>query len=176
MSYIVESGASTSRRARRRRTLLTLAVVLLMLFFAFWYAYSYYRASGEPRAVPPSTTCTTTAVATPKPSTTKVNVYNATQRDGLAGKTASEVRKRGFKVATVSNDPLQKKVAGAAEVRFGKAGAPSSKLVVALVKGAHAVQDGRTDASVDLVLGDAFKALAPVTKAPAGTPSSTGPC
>jgi hypothetical protein len=176
VSYIVESGASTSRRARRRRTLLTLAIVLLMLFFAFWYAYSYYRASGEPRAAAPTTTCTNTAAATPKPSTTTVNVYNATQRNGLAGKTASEVRKRGFKVATVSNDPLQKKVAGAAEVRFGKAGAQASKLVLELVKGARAVQDGRTDASVDLVLGDAFRALAPAPRPSPTTPTSSSTC
>ena len=50
MSYIVESGASSSRRSRRRRALVTLGLVALMLFFAFWYAYSYYRASGRPAA------------------------------------------------------------------------------------------------------------------------------
>ena len=174
MSYIVESGASSSRRGRRIRAFITLVLVLLMLFFAFWYAYSYYKASGETKASP-TPTCTTRAAA-PQPSTTTVNVYNATQRDGLAAKTAAEVRKRGFKVSTVSNDPLQKKVTGTAEVRFGKAGAPASKLVIALVKGAKPVQDARTDASVDLVLGARFTALAPAPKAAPSTPATSGTC
>ncbi len=168
MSYVVESGASSSRRARRRRALITLGVVALMLFFAFWYAYSYYKTSGEPRATP-VTSCTTAAVA-PAPGKITVNVYNATERNGLAAKTATEVRKRGFKVSTVSNDPLARRVAGTAEVRYGRTGAPASKLVIALVKGAKGVQDARNDSSVDLVLGTKYKALAPpVKQAPTST-------
>jgi hypothetical protein len=175
VSYIVESGASTERRTRRRRALITLGVVALMLFLAFWYAYSYYEAASVPKAGP-TATCTTQAVA-PTPGTTTVNVYNATQRNGLAAATATQVRKRGFKVSTVSNDPLQKRVAGPAEVRFGRAGAGRGALVLALVKGAKVVHDARTDGSVDLVLGDKFSALAPAPKtAPASkvTPTPTG--
>jgi hypothetical protein len=176
MSYIVESGASTSRRARRRRALITLGVVALMLFLAFWYAYSYYQGSSGTRATPPAATCTAKPVA-PTPGTTTVNVYNATQRNGLAAATAAQVRKRGFKVSTVSNDPLQKTVTGPAEVRYGKSGAGRGALVLALVKGAKAVVDARTDGSVDLVLGNRFSALAPAPKpAPASkvTPKPTG--
>ena len=173
MSYVVESGASSSRRSRRRRALITLAVVALMLFFAFWYAYSYYRASGEPTATP-VTTCTTTAAA-PTPAKITVNVYNATDRNGLAARTATEVRKRGFTVSTVSNDPLAKRVAGTAEVRYGKSGAPASKLVIALVKGAKAVQDARVDGSVDLVLGEKFTTLAPAAKPATTKPATTKP-
>ena len=171
MSYIVESGASSSRRARRRRTLITLAVVLLMLFFAFWYAYSYYQASLKPAAAP-APTCTT-APGVPKPGSITVNVYNATDRNGLAARTATQVRQRGFKVATIANDPLQKTVAGTAEVRYGKSAAASGKVVLALVKGARPVQDGRTDSSVDLVLGDRFSQLAPAAKPKAATTKGT---
>jgi LytR cell envelope-related transcriptional attenuator len=172
VSYVVESGASSSRRARRRRALITLAVVALMLFFAFWYAYSYYRSSGEPRATP-VTSCTTTATA-PAPGKITVNVYNATERSGLAARTATEVRKRGFKVSTVSNDPLARQVVGTAEVRYGKTGAPAGKLVIALVKGAKGVQDARVDGSVDLVLGDKFTALVAAPK-PAAKPAASKP-
>lgn len=170
MSYVVESGASRSRRARRRRALITLAMVALMLFFAFWYAYSYYRDSGS-RVAAPRVSCTTTS-AVPVPSKITVNVYNATDRSGLAARTAGEVRKRGFNVSTVSNDPLQKKIAIPAEVRYGPTGAAGSKVVIRLVKGAKAVKDSRTDASVDLVLGNKFTALTPVPKAaPAPKPA-----
>jgi zona occludens toxin (predicted ATPase) len=172
VSYIVESGASRSRRSRRRRALITLLVVALMLFFSFWYAYSYYRSSGQAAAAP-APTCTTAApakapkatrAAAPKPADITVNVYNATDRDGLAAKTASDVRERGFKVATVTNDPLQRTVAGTAEVRYGKSGAAKAKVVLALVKGAKPVRDARTDASVDLVVGEKFTALAAPAK------------
>ena len=94
----------------------------------------------------------------------KVNVYNATSRSGLAAKTAAEVRKRGFRVATVANDPLDKAVTATAEVRYGRSGTASSVLVIKLVKGAKAVPDQRTDSSVDLVLGDKFKALVAAPK------------
>ena len=167
MTYIVESGASSSRRARRRRALITLAVVALMLFFAFWYAYSYYRHSETRRPV--ATPSCTTKPAAPTPADVTVNVYNSTDRAGLAAKTAGQLRKRGFKVATVANDPLQRKVAGPAEVRYGAAASLDSKLVLALVKGAKAVKDARPDTSVDLVLGEKFTALA----APARTPKPT---
>ena len=181
MSHVAESASRDSRRARRRRTLITLAVVALMLFFAFWYAYSYYRASGQAAATGPTPTCTRTTA--PTPATITVNVYNATDRNGLAARTAEQVRKRGFKVGSVSNDPLSRTIKGTAEVRYGKAGEASSKLVRALVTGAKAHPDTRTDASVDLVLGNSFKALAPVPKSkakpttkPTATATTSGGC
>jgi len=167
MSYVVESGSSRARRARRRRALITLGVVALMLFFAFWYAYSYYQDSNRAKASPAPTCTATSTVKTPAQVT--VNVYNATERSGLAAKTAADVRKRGFKIATVSNDPLQRDVTVAAEVRYGPTGASSSKLVLALVKGAKAVKDSRTDSSVDLVLGAKFTALTAPPKKPAAS-------
>ena len=180
MSYIVESGASRSRRSRRRRALITLSLVVLMLFFAFWYAYSYYRTSSQPTAAAPAAVCATAAApakaAAPRPADITVNVYNATDRDGLAGKTASDLRERGFEVATVTNDPLQRDVAVPAEVRYGKAGAAKAKVVLGLVKGAKPVRDARTDASVDLVLGTKFTALVkPAKQAPVPAAGATTP-
>ncbi len=172
MSYVVESGASSARRARRRRALITLGIVALTLFFAFWYAYSYYRTSDEETATPRTPSCAPTTPLVP--AQVKVNVYNATSRSGLAAKTATEVRKRGFRVATVANDPLDKTVTATAEVRYGRSGTASSVLVIQLVKGAKAVPDQRTDASVDLVLGDQFKALVAAPKK-AVTPTPTTP-
>lgn len=176
MSYMVEAGASSSRRARRRRALITLLVVVVLLFSAFWYAYSYFEASSAPKAAAPGPTPSCIAQpGAPTPGTTTVNVYNATQRHGLAAATATQVRKRGFLVSTVSNDPLQKTVTGTAEVRFGKTGAARGRLVLALVKGATAVPDARLDASVDLVLGEAFSALAPPPKPAPAAATSTRP-
>jgi hypothetical protein len=63
-------------------------------------------------------------------------------------------------------------VGGPAEVRYGPGGKKGAALVLALVKGAKGVQDARNDASVDLVLGNGYKALAPPVKQ-APTPTAT---
>ncbi|MFV0462507.1 MAG: LytR C-terminal domain-containing protein [Nostocoides sp.] len=145
------------QRSRRRRATITLTVVALILFGAFWYAYSYVRGATASSANTPTPTCTTaapTAVVT-------VNVYNATTRNGLAGATAEQLKKRGIVVAKVANDPLKKTLPGVAEVRYGKAGTKQAATVIAMVPGASKLQDSRKDATVDLVLGNKYTSLKP---------------
>ena len=185
MSYVVES-ASSRRARRRRRTAITLLVVVALLAFAFYYAASYWNKDPEAAAgACPTTTSSVTSTVTPKAgaSTTApaarpaaltnrqitVNVYNATTRGGLAGDTAKLVKARGFVVGTIANDPLKKSIAGTAEVRYGKNGAAAAAVVLKQVTGAKGVVDARADASVDLVLGNGFTALATV---PTATPSA----
>jgi hypothetical protein len=88
----------------------------------------------------------------------KLNVYNSTNRNGLAAATAAELKKRGFTIDKVTNDPLKANLTVAAEVRG--AAAPAMRMVAAEVAGAHLRADTRTDGSIDLVLGTGFTALA----------------
>ncbi|WP_035847467.1 LytR C-terminal domain-containing protein [Kitasatospora azatica] len=101
------------------------------------------------------------ATAVPQPQTVTVNVLNATDKAGLAAKTADELKKRGFTVGKVGNAPsaLQKKVPGAAELVAGQSGAGAATLLGAQVTGASTMADTRTDGSVDFVIGDAYTAL-----------------
>jgi hypothetical protein len=171
MAGIEPEAVYTARsNGRRRRTTITLVSLVLILFFAFWYAYSYYRASvAEP--TPTAAPCVTISEGSIVPSTTHVNVYNATKRNGLAASTARELRLRGFVVENVANDPKKKKVTAPAQVRFGPAGAERAKLVSGLVgKGVVMVKDTRKSETVDLVLGTAFRAL---TAAPTPVPTPT---
>lgn len=173
MSYVVESQASAQAR-RRRRTAITLAVVAVVLAGTFYYAQSYWN-----RGV---TTPTTAASCTPTPGAggqiapgqVTVNVLNATKRSGLAGSTAKIVKERGFVVGRIENDPLKRTVPQPAEVRFGPAGEASAQLVLALVAGSVPMKDTRADASVDLVLGEGFTALAQPT-APVPAPATATP-
>lgn len=161
-----ELTSELHHRQQQRRATTTILVVLLMLFFAFWYAYSYYRASGgdEARAGDGST-CRPYDPKVPAPGNTTVNVYNATSKNGLAARTAAELKRRGFLVGTVSNDPSDRTVA-VAEVRYGPAGKSRAQLVVPLGgKGTTQLADKRKDATVDLVLGNTFSALAATPKA-----------
>lgn len=189
MSYVVESASSRKAR-RRRRTAITLLVVVAMLAGAFYVASSYInRKPSASAAATPTPSCTTTAAsgtatgkatgkatatakpaALPKPSQITVNVYNATSKTGLAGSTAKDVRTYGFVVGTIANDPLGKSVTGTGEIRYGKNGKVAASVVRTMLPTAAIVQDARADASVDLVLGDAFSSLSPPATAGATAP------
>lgn len=174
-----ELPSELRHRHQRRRATATILVVILMLFFAFWYAYSYYRDSTGVAA--PSGSSGGTATCRPfdprvaAPANTTVNVYNATTKNGLAARTAADLKRRGFTVGKVSNDPLSRKVGGPAEVRFGPSGKAHSQLVVPLGgKGTTRLPDTRKDTTVDLVLGAKFTALVP-TPTPTGKPMCPSP-
>ena len=145
-------------RARRRRSVVTFAVVLLLLFFAVWYALSYIRAD---RASGSASTSTSTPAPTcmRSPSDVEVNVYNATNRDGLAARVARQLKARGFTVKTVANDPKKVTVEGAGQLRYGRAGKPDADFVAGHTGPLRKLQDSRTRTTVDIVRGPDFERL-----------------
>jgi hypothetical protein len=94
-------------------------------------------------------------------SKVQVRVYNATAREGLARKIAGQLVGRGYVIVATDNDPLSgiRPVDGAAEVRYGPAGARAAALLGRQVPGATMYKDARQDATVDLVLGEQFRRL-----------------
>jgi len=183
-----ESGASIHRRRRRRRAAITLTLVALVLLGTFTYAAAYFQGWVGTRAskIAASSSCqATTPVEALTPPAVTVNVYNSTNRAGLAGSVAKLLRTQGFKVVDVANDPLGRSISGVGEIRYGPAGKAGATLVGARLSGAKVVLDSRTDATVDLVLGKTFKALTVPPKVaptkpgkPAGTstPTSSPSC
>lgn len=149
---------SSAARGRRRRAVVTILLVLLLIFYAAWYALSYIRADTASRqrtpAVAQSVTCTTS------PKQVEVNVYNATNRDGLAARVAADLRARGFSIKTVANDPKKRKVTGRGQLRYGRAGATDAKLVALHVGPVEKLVDSRARTTVDVVLGPDFAQLA----------------
>jgi hypothetical protein len=161
--YTTEAEVSVNAR-RKRRQLIVLGVVVLGLFFAFWYAWSYYQADNSARASrPPAATCAPYDPDVVTPETTRVNVYNASDRVGLAGSVARSLRERGFVIAKVANDPSSRKAPKVAEIRYGVRGEAQAKLLRStLPKGTTLVKDKRKVATVDLALGAKYTTLAPV--------------
>ena len=161
--YTTEAEVSVSAR-RKRRQLIVLGVVVLGLFFAFWYAWSYYQADNSARASrPPAATCAPYDPKVVTPANTRVNVYNASDRVGLAGSVARSLRDRGFVIAKVANDPSSRKAPKVAEIRYGAKGEAQAKLLRStLPKGTTLVKDKRKVATVDLALGAKYTTLAPV--------------
>jgi hypothetical protein len=132
-------------------------------------------SAGSTTGAPATTTPSGPPVLQPQNVT--VNVYNATDRPGLAANTASALRARSFTIGDVANDPLSRTIAGVAEIRAGRADEPAVLLLIQHVPGAVVVADGRTDGTVDLVTGDAFVRLGdPATVTPVPLPSTSKPC
>ena len=153
-------GLSQEVRERRRRSVITALLVLLMLFFAAWYAQSYIRADDDPGAEAPMATSaspSTSCVLTPEQ--VEVNVFNATSTEGLAAQVARDLRRRGFVVTTVANDPKHAEVAGHGHLSFGSAGARPAELVAQHVGRFDERPDERKRASVDIVVGPKYREL-----------------
>ncbi|MGW1157680.1 LytR C-terminal domain-containing protein [Streptomyces sp. NPDC002513] len=103
-----------------------------------------------------------TAGALPEPGRITVNVLNATARGGLAKETADELKKRGFHIGTVGNatQDYDKKVKGTGVLLGAKSALDTALPVVGTqLADAERRTDARAGGSVDLILGDGFKAL-----------------
>jgi hypothetical protein len=169
---------SPSRRGGRRRGRAVWALVLVVVLAgAAFGAWRYFDLGADDEVATPTVSCPPTE---PPPTVVpaaqvRVNVYNATERRGLASAVATQLKKRGFKVGKVSNDPLKRTVTGLAEVRSSTTGADASRTVVAQVGQVVLVPDQRKDASVDLVLGATFKRLVPPSAAAAAVTPTPSP-
>ncbi|MBI4940638.1 MAG: LytR C-terminal domain-containing protein [Actinobacteria bacterium] len=130
--------------------------------------------------------CPTPTQTAPPAKDVTVKVYNASSRTGLARTVAATLKKRGFQIGEVGNDPQEAKVPGVAVIRHGPAGLEAAKTVAAYLDGKVTfVPDDRASESVDLVLGKKFtkvrsaaaaaKALTPtLASVPAGCPQPGG--
>ena len=171
MDHPQRTVVSGYRRRQRRRAAITLSLVGLVMVGTFAYAAAYFQGwitTGAPKPVA-NPACQVAAPAralTPRAVT--INVYNATNRDGLAASVSKSLRGQGFKVRTIANDPLGTQITGVGDVRHGELGTASAKLIALRLPGARMVLDERTDDTVDLVLGNGFSALrTPAKVAPA---------
>jgi LytR cell envelope-related transcriptional attenuator len=155
----------------------TMSCVTVLLFGTVVYAASYVQGWVGQRTTKAvaSTSCNTTSSQALTPRGVTINVYNSTAHTGLAASTASKLQRQGFKVATVDNDPLGKSVLGVGEIRYGPSGLEGANLAALRLPGATMVQDGRMDASVDIVLGKMFKAVKVPPKATKATKATPTP-
>lgn len=170
------SDAVDPHQQQRRRSLITIGVVLLGLFFAFWYAWSYYQAETEAVAArPPAATCAPFDPKAVRAEDTTVNVYNASNRQGLAASVSKTLTERGFVIGKVANDPTKRKAPTVAEVRHGPEGLAQAKLLQStLPKGTVLFADKRKGATVDVALGAKYTSLAPAATA-SGLPTCPAP-
>ena len=94
----------------------------------------------------------------------KINVFNATDRPGLAHTVGDEFRNRQFQVAKTGNE--KKQVDSVAVLRYGPKGVGSAHLLQAYFLGdaVEGYDAKRADDTVDVVLGNNFQQLATTTE------------
>jgi hypothetical protein len=159
---------------------LTLTFVALLLGGTLVYAVGNVQGFGRPSGAPAAGTCSpgrsSLGALLPPPATVRVNVYNATDRQGLAATLAAALRAQGFTVLKVGNDPRHRKVKGRGEIRYGRLGALAARTAGTRMAGAKLVKDHRRDATIDLVAGKRFTGLrSPPPRGRAGPcPDSVG--
>jgi hypothetical protein len=136
----------------RWRTPVTMVVLVGILVGGGWWGWqSLINSSAEP-------TCVDQKLPNNRmvPKHVVLNVYNGGARAGSAQRVADALRKRGFNIGKVANEPKGDKV-DVAELRGAAGNAPEIALVAGqLNQKAVPVGDGRTDHTVDLVIGAGF--------------------
>jgi hypothetical protein len=145
------------RRRLRWQTPVTMLALLGVLVGGAWWGWnSLTEGNAEPQ-------CTMTPLPDKKltPGNVVINVYNAGAKSGTAAETAALLKRRGFLIGKVANEPNGEKVSALA-VKGATATAPEVRLVAGQVtQNPPIVADGRTDHSVDLLLGAKFSTLNP---------------
>lgn len=150
---------------RRLRHGIVLVILVLLVTTAVLVAVGISRgeiriAALEPDPTPTTSGCPAGPFDYQDPATVDVNVFNSTNITGLAG-TASEVlAERAFLVGEVGNRPVNR-TGMTAIVVSGPNGYPQAFTVQRSIPNTLYVEDERTDASVDVVVGSGFEALLP---------------
>jgi len=89
-----------------------------------------------------------------------VNVYNPTNREGLAGDVSGLLADRGYKVGEVASKEFTRTRITAAIIS-GPAGQANAFNLQRNIPGTEYRADERTDDSVDVIVGEEFKELVP---------------
>lgn len=155
MGYVRTAGMSTAARRARRRAGLVIAglfaALLLALLVALAVVQGWFGLGTDGADDASQTTAVEVPVPSMLPSEVSVNVFNATDRGGLAGRTADSLSERGFDVQGVDNTSA---VEGTGVIRYGPEAQEQAELLAESI-GQDVVLEllEREGTTVDLVLG-----------------------
>jgi hypothetical protein len=147
----------------RRRILHGVVLVLLVGLIAVAIIVALAIMNGQikipttERSRAPVSACPTATFDYTPNDKVSLNVYNATNRPGLARSVADEFLARKFAVAEVGN--TQSGYRGVASVVSGAAGQSAAFSVQRNLPESDYFQDGRPDGSVDVIITGDFKEL-----------------
>ena len=151
------------RKRRHRHSLVFLGAVLVILLVFVAALVIFKGWLGGPLATATPTPCPAQTVA--KPAETSVRVLNSTSRPGLASSVAKTLKGRGYVINAVGNAQSGTAGASSALIVYGAGGVERARAVAAQVAGAKLRGDARTSTTVDIIIGDKFKAVRPAKDA-----------
>ncbi|WP_051427268.1 LytR C-terminal domain-containing protein [Arthrobacter sp. H20] len=147
---------------RRLRHGIVLVVLVALLVAAVFVAVGINRGDIRIAALEPDPEPTYTCPAGPfevqSPSAVTINLYNSTTVSGLAGTVGESLRERAFVVGEIGNRTVNR-VGMTAIVVAGPNGYSNAFTVQRQIPGTTFVEDERTDATVDVVVGSGYGAL-----------------
>ncbi|MGO4384680.1 LytR C-terminal domain-containing protein [Specibacter sp. RAF43] len=178
------SPASVRRRVVHAVTLVLLvAVVVAGVILAGMVQRGELELKiGFARPTTPAVTCPAEKLDYPANKAITVNVFNGGSTEGMAGKVAAELKKRGYKVGTVANAKVE--YTTGAVVVSGPGGHAAAFNLQRNVLHPEYVQDDRTGPSVDVILTGEYAGLVAAPKVdqtpgvlscPRLSPSPSGP-
>ncbi|WP_152649766.1 LytR C-terminal domain-containing protein [Demequina oxidasica] len=172
------SKRATVRRHRRERQILLFGLILIGMAVAGVFFASVYKGDtegpfAEPFVTPASDFATEVNVACPpgdalpmEPTEIPIRVLNSTDKAGLAGTTASDLKGRGFVVTGAGNYP--RPYEGSVRIIYGEKGLVEAYTISTYFTQSEMVLDTRDSAVSDLVIGDEYDPA--TTLRPQGAP------
>jgi hypothetical protein len=136
-----------------------IALLALFLLTALVWFRVLHRDTGSDAATPCPTE--TSASTLPGPNRITVEVLNATDRNGIAGKARTTLVSDGFNVPSPAhNDKSRVKIRGVAEIRYGPRGVEAAKVLRYYLPKARLVSTKAKTSTVVLSLGEKYRGVA----------------
>lgn len=155
------------RSWRRWATPITLILLLVVLGWGLWWGWE--QLTRPPQIVPPPP-CVTQSASVLNSSQVTVQVFNGGQISGLAGQVTEQLKNKGFVTRSPTNTS---EAVGVTVVVGGVADSPAVQLVLGFFPGAEVRADGRTDGTVDVLVGNDFAGFNDGAPTEIGVPGGT---
>jgi LytR cell envelope-related transcriptional attenuator len=136
---------------------LLLGIIAAGIVVALAIMSGQIKVPGAVKAKEPVAVCPTAVFDYLPNNQVTINIFNATSRPGLARTVADQFQARGYEVVEVGNKGTSYR--GVAIVMAGASGEAAAFNVQRNLPGTDFFQDLRSDASVDIILTEDFKAL-----------------
>lgn len=154
------------RLARQRRQTFTFmavfGVVLVVGAVALGNWLRWWTIGGQ--ITPVARSCPVQQVT--EPELTRVNVYNATTRPGLAAAVGKELGERGFDVLSIDTEEPDEPIRAVVQIRFGNSALREARTVARQFPGTVILAPTETEdaGTVDVVIGTKYKRMVSARK------------
>lgn len=174
-----EAQRRAVRRRKRRHLIVVLALTVVVaaglgaaLLFALRTGGGGVASAASTATAAKTSRCGSETFLYQDPSSVHLNIYNGTDRAGLARDLSATLKLRGFVVEKVGNRQLSTTAPGV--IIAGKAGKAAAYTAQQNLPGFDFIQDDRASATVDVVLASGFKAAIDHPKTASGSLSCPG--